>query len=115
MSGERSDRQAARNETVFREANELLVARKRELGADIGLTPFLCECERESCTSIVRLSDDEYGRARANPRTFLLLPGHEEGLNQAHVRERDERFVIVEKVGEMGELTGEEDARRARD
>jgi hypothetical protein len=40
--------------------------------------------------------------------TFLLRPGHEQGLKEAEVKERGERFVLVEKVGRMGELVEEQ-------
>jgi hypothetical protein len=71
----RSEDVALRNERLFREANEKIAARRDELHLT-GATPFLCECEDESCTAIVRLSVDEYRQVRAQPHTFVVVPGH---------------------------------------
>ena len=67
---------ALRNEKLFREANERIAERRDELQIDEGLTPFLCECEDEACTEIVRLSVDEYRKVRARELTFVVAPGH---------------------------------------
>ena len=67
---------ALRNELLFREANEKIAERREELGALDGPTPFLCECEDEGCTAIIRLSTDEYRQIRAQPDTFVVVEGH---------------------------------------
>ena len=67
---------AIRNERLFRAANERIAARRDELGLIDATTPFLCECEDEACTTIVRLTVDEYRRVRARELTFLVVPGH---------------------------------------
>ncbi|HET8607045.1 MAG TPA: hypothetical protein VFL66_08455 [Gaiellaceae bacterium] len=72
----RSEEQAARNEVAFREANERIAERSGELTAVEGPTPFLCECEDEDCTEIVRLSLDEYRRVRAEATQFVVALGH---------------------------------------
>jgi len=72
----RSEEQAERNERVFREANEKIADRLVELEAVDGRTPFLCECEDEACTAIVRLAADEYRKVREREHTFVVVPGH---------------------------------------
>lgn len=72
----RSEEQAERNERVFREANEKIADRLVELEAVDGRTPFLCECEEETCTELVRLTLDEYGHVRAHERRFVIALGH---------------------------------------
>jgi hypothetical protein len=67
---------ALRNEQLFREANERIAERRDELNVADGLTPFLCECEDETCTAILRLSADEYRRIREDQLTFLIASGH---------------------------------------
>jgi hypothetical protein len=71
------DRETAlRNEKLFREANERIAERRDELEIEDGATPFLCECEDEACTEIVRLSVDEYRRVREGRLTFVVAEGH---------------------------------------
>jgi hypothetical protein len=73
----RSTQTAIRNELLFREANEKIAERRDELDAVEGLTPFLCECEEETCTAIVRISVADYRRVRDDPATFVIVPGHD--------------------------------------
>jgi len=72
----RSEEQALHNETVFREANDRIAERRSELGTILGSTPFLCECEDETCTAIVRLTPGEYEQVRARTNQFLVANGH---------------------------------------
>jgi hypothetical protein len=105
---ERSPEEAARNEAVFRDANELLDERRRALEIDDSV-PYLCECEDPGCTQTVVLSPDEYERARSDARTFLVAPGHE--TDGARTVERNERYWIVLKQGVAGDVAAELDPR----
>jgi hypothetical protein len=67
---------AIRNELRFRDANAKIARRRDGLDAGDRLTPFICECEDEQCTAIVRLSGDEYTRVRSDPAWFVVVPGH---------------------------------------
>lgn len=70
-----NEERAARNETVFRAANELLRERTREL-ADLERRPYLCECSDPRCTDVLLLTEEEYRAARSHPRRFLVVRGH---------------------------------------
>jgi hypothetical protein len=72
----RDDDMALRNESIFREANERIAERRDELDAVDGLTPFLCECEDETCTAIMRISNADYAQVRRDPVYFVVVPGH---------------------------------------
>jgi hypothetical protein len=104
----RSEEQAARNEVTFRNANEQISAKGEDLGF-VGRIPFLCECEEPKCTDVLLLEHDEYERARAHPRHFVLSPGHE--TRGAEPIEQNDRFTIVEKSGISGEIAEETDPR----
>ncbi len=105
----RNEEQAARNEVVFRTANEELGRKRQELHIE-GPTPFLCECENESCTELVQLELGEYEHVRENPRHFLVVPGHDgDGNRQVEVHDR---FAIVEKTGVGGIIAEQEDPRQ---
>ena len=67
---------AIRNERMFRQANEQIAARRDDLELIDSKTPFLCECEDEACTAIVRLSVDEYRTVREREHTFVIVSGH---------------------------------------
>jgi hypothetical protein len=105
----RSDEQAARNEVAFRAANEELVRKRRELQLE-GTTPFLCECDNESCTELLQLELGEYERVRENPRHFVIVPGHDSESDRL-IETRD-RYAVVEKTGLGGAIAEGEDPRR---
>jgi hypothetical protein len=93
----RSRETAMRNELLFREANEKIADRRDALGAVEGLTPFLCECEEEGCTAIVQLTAAEYTQVRAEPHTFVIVPGHVTLGDETDIR--GEGWVCVTKEG----------------
>jgi hypothetical protein len=105
-----SEERSAKNEALFRDANEQLEKRRIEvLGADDPEpTPFLCECDDLSCTQVLMISLEEYERARDSGRRFTVAPGHTDG---ATVIARDTRFWIVEKDGDAARVAEEHDPR----
>jgi hypothetical protein len=96
---------AAENEATFRELNEKLERRADELELGDDRTPYLCECDDEHCTRVVLLTRDEYEQVRANPRTFVLVSGHEAPDDRVEREDRD--YVIVEKTGEKATIVEE--------
>jgi hypothetical protein len=102
----RSEEQAALNETVFREANERIAARRAELPAVEGRTPFLCECEDDTCTELVRLTLEEYRRVRADPTRFVVVRGHPtRGSDDGDLG--GDKWVAVRKSGRAGDIARE--------
>jgi hypothetical protein len=101
----RSVERAARNEVIFRDANEDIEEARSQLGVE-GRTPYVCECEAEDCTELLLLSTDEYGRARAAPRRFVIAAGHP--TRQSRLVEDGGGFVIVEKHGLSGAIAERE-------
>lgn len=91
---ERSDEQALANETRFREANEKIGARRRELSAITGATPFLCECEDPRCTQLVSLTLEQYEAVRARELHFLLVRGHP---SRGDIVAEHDGYVVVDK------------------
>jgi hypothetical protein len=94
-----------RNNARFRAANDEI----EEAATDHGLedarpVPFICECSDGRCTTIIRLTLDEYREMRAHPRRFAHAPGHEEAMpGVVRPVERTDRYVVVEKLGPAGE------------
>src|SRR3954447_2612277 len=97
MASPLSTERAARNESVFRNANERIEQHLDELSLLEGRSPFLCECDDPLCAEPVRLTAREYEAIRAHSRRFVLTAGHSAG--DAAVVERNAGFVVVEKRG----------------
>ena len=100
---------AGRNEAIFREINEG-IRRGRWPGEEDSVTSFRCECASLGCTEMVPLSFQEYERIRDHPRRFIVHPGHER-LDVEVVVETRPAYLIVQKLGEAGEIAEEADPR----
>jgi hypothetical protein len=104
----RAERQG-RNESLFREVNER-IAEVNQTFHVAGRSEFLCECSREECKEPVSISIDEYEGIRRESTRFFVLPGHED-LSVERVIDRNERYVVVEKVGDAADEAEELDPR----
>ena len=99
----------ARNEAAFRDVNERIANGQWPGDADAPIA-FRCECGNLSCNMLVEVTAAAYERVRADPRHFILLPGHEiDGVEV--VVEREDGYVVVEKVGTAGEVAQATDPR----
>jgi hypothetical protein len=99
----------AQNESAIRVVNERVEAGQwpNEPARSIA---FLCECARLGCNVRLAMTVVEYERVRANPRRFILAPGHEiAGVDE--VVERHDGYVVAEKVGAAGRGASELDPR----
>ena len=95
----------ARNDSIFREANERIESYVQSLGDQIeGPLPFLCECADVTCTEIVRMTPAEYQALRQDPVRFTTVPGHEGAESWAKVVDQNDRFAVVEKLGVAAEV-----------
>lgn len=99
----------AANEDTFREVNEG-IARGRWPGDANAAIGFRCECARLGCNRLVELSLTAYEQVRTHPRRFIVEPGHELPEVETVVQRRD-GYVVVEKLGEAGELAERLDPR----
>ncbi len=103
----------ARNDAAVREANDRINDVAQSLDrSDEDLLPFLCECADVSCTEILRLTPAEYEAVRREPTHFLNARGHvRNAQGWARVVEELDRYTVVEKIGEAGEIAVELDPR----
>jgi hypothetical protein len=99
------EQRAARNEALFREVNEN-IARLDERHGSLTGPVFVCECANPECAEQLTIASDVYQRVREQPRWFLLIPGHEDPQLERIV-ERHPDFLVVEKIGEAGEVAEE--------
>ena len=105
---ESRDARAAKNEATFRHVNNRILEVAETFEAE-GLLA-LCECSDAGCMATFPITMNEYGLLRSRGNRFGLIPGHEDPTIE-RVVEHNERFLVVEKTGEAGEVADELDSR----
>jgi hypothetical protein len=102
----------ARNEVLFREVNE----RIKQVHADAGelgsgdTFAVLCECGDQNCVEEVELTPQRYEQVRADPRQFVIVPGH--ALPEVEeIVDQDAGFEVVRKHEEEAEIAKRTDPR----
>jgi hypothetical protein len=98
----------ALNENVFREMNERLERLGEEFGGDT--VEFLCECADPACSHPLSIQVSLYEAVRDHPRWFVVVPGHEREVVERVVQEHPD-CLVIEKVGEAGEVAEDTDPR----
>ena len=91
----------ARNQSVFRDANERIREAAEEHGAGTHPVPFVCECAAPGCREMLRLTLAEYRSIRRDPARFLVASGHQAAARGlAEVVAENEGYAVTEKLGE---------------
>ena len=107
-----TEERIARNDSIFRDANEQINASAKEHGTDEKqAVPFICECADEHCTTIVRLSLGEYEDVRTNSRQFVTAFGHERFEGLAKIVSTNHNHLVVRKTGHAGDIAASLDQR----
>ena len=99
----------ARNEATFRRINED-IDRGRDAEDDSTLVGFVCECGMSDCARLIELTPAEYDQLRSDPCRFAIVNGHEIPAVESVV-ERNDRYAVVRKLAEGGEVAKETDPR----
>jgi hypothetical protein len=97
------------NEALFRSINERIEAGTWP-SAQSELAAFRCECAALGCNLMLEMTLGEYEAVRLSPRQFIVAPGHEVSDVEAIVR-RTETYLVVEKLGDAGEVAENTDPR----
>jgi hypothetical protein len=71
---------------------------------------FTCECADMGCIDMIDVTLAEYEEVRKGSNRFIVLPGHVFPEFERTVSE-NERFVVVAKLEEGGEVAEELDPR----
>src|SRR3954471_12985014 len=102
-------------EVLYRAGNDRMLAwEERQAAAIRGeRLLFFCECGRRRGRDHVHLTIGEYQAVRADPRRFIVVPGHEL-LAAETVVERHDQYFVVEKPEEVRALVERMDLRRDR-
>jgi hypothetical protein len=99
---------AAKNEALFREVNERVKEVAEGFGSDT--VGAVCECSSPTCGATIQVTFSEYEAVRAHGDRFALLEGHED-LSIERVIDGNERFILVEKIGEGAAVARDLDPR----
>ena len=105
------EKRLAQNEALFRSVNERIEEAATSMGSDDHVFEFFCECSNPDCNLRLPLSVPEYERVRADPRAFLVAPGHELPEIESVVA-RTSAYQVVIKHGEAARYVVERDPRR---
>ena len=108
MEGKKQ-RRAAANEATIRDVNEG-IERGQWPGEEDSPVGFRCECARLGCNQLIELTVREYEEIRANPRRFLVVPGHEFPDVETVVESRA-GYLIVEKLDQAAKVAERHDPR----
>jgi hypothetical protein len=113
-SGEVGERQrrAARNQTLFRAINERVKALNEDFSVLTPMGDWVCECADMRCVERLALRPDEYEAVRRNPTCFVVAPSDAHVLPEVEaVVERTDRYWVVTKIGEGGDVARQTDPR----
>ena len=105
----RQEERYVRNEWLFCEFNERIAEVNEKFEVE-GETKFLCERGRQTCFETLLLTPARYEAVRREGQRFVVVPGHEDGSLE-RVVQREPGFLLVEKIGEAGEESEEQDPR----
>lgn len=112
VSGDQRASRAARNQSFFREINERVKDLNEGFSLVLPLGEWVCECADQLCVTRIELSAREYETIRENGTRFFVAPGDEHVWPDVeHVTERNERYWVVEKLGEAGKVSESFDPR----
>jgi hypothetical protein len=107
-------RRAAENQTLFREVNERIGDLNRTFDALAPYGSWTCECASIGCIERIQMTLGEYEALRAEPACFAVAPSADHVVPDVEVvRERTERYWVVEKLGAAAERAAELDPRTA--
>ena len=108
-----SDEQARRvglNESIFRQVNEQIESLNRNFGEQRTMTA-ICECADGDCTERLDISVADYEEVRADPRRYIIVPGHALPEFEAVVESREGYEVVQKREGTAAALAEETDPR----
>ena len=108
-----SSERAAANESLFRHVNERIEDNAVRWGTTEAGMEVVCECDELDCEGRIHLTVREYEIVRANPRQFVVLPGHQDPEFEV-VEHAEDQYLVVRKVGEAGRAAERAEEGRER-
>lgn len=109
-----SDEQARRvglNESLFRQVNEQIESLNHGFGADLPTLTVICECADGDCAERIEMAISAYEQVRADPRRYIVVPGHAVQEFESIVEHTGGYDVVEKRPGEAAKLAEETDPR----
>jgi len=100
----------ARNETLFRSVNENIEKAATSDWPDEHVFEFFCECSNVDCNLLLPMTVAAYEHVRADPKQFVVAPGHDLPEIETVVF-RTNSYQVVIKRREAAEFVAEHDPR----
>jgi hypothetical protein len=97
------DVRVARGQSLFREVNEQIRSTNEAFDVFSDSFTVACECCESDCLDMLDIDESEYSAIRANPRRFVVKPGHVDPDVEDVVRE-EAQYVVVEKRALAGQV-----------
>jgi hypothetical protein len=104
-------RRIGENEILYRTINEKIEDLNQAFGTLTETMTVVCECGDAACAEQIELDLATYERVRADPATFVTLPGHEIPDVESVVASGDGFEIVRKDTGEPAELATEHDPR----
>lgn len=109
MSRDRAER-VALTEAAFRIANERMARWEERRTGNGAAASYFCECADQACREAIRLSQTQYEAVRAEPRRFVVRPGHIIEDLETELERHDE-YSVIEKPELLHGLLADTDPR----
>jgi hypothetical protein len=90
------EKQAARNELLFRAVNEQILGMTARFRAQLSEIDIVCECVDQTCVGTIRVAAEDFEKIERSDGVFLVLPGHEDAQVE-DVVDRNGRYSVVLK------------------
>lgn len=100
QSSLRSRKQRAKNEVLFRKANEQIQSTARRLYEKEEKDLFLCECSSDECFEHLPVALKDYEKLTEGEARFIVLTDHDQSDLERIVSQHD-GYVVVEKFPEL--------------
>lgn len=111
MTVDERTRKIARNQAMYREANERIQDLNEAFGTFSGEFLVVCECPEQLCTQQIPVSPKAYEGIRADPAQFIVRPGHQ-AIDVEEIVRTEATYVVVRKhEGEPARLAEKTDPR----
>jgi hypothetical protein len=91
--------------------NEQIESLNRDFGTDDRTMTVICECASGDCTDRLEIAVSRYEAVRADPRRFIIVPGHALPQFETVVDSGDGYEVVEKDEGLAAELAEETDPR----
>ncbi|HEX7582904.1 MAG TPA: hypothetical protein VF321_07435 [Gaiellaceae bacterium] len=106
---------AAKNQVLFRRANERVKELNEVFSLVVPLGDWMCECANADCVERVEMSVPAYEAVRRHEARFFVTPSDRHFWPDVErVIEHNDRYWVVEKIGQAGGAAARDDVRPGR-